>query len=351
MKIFLHSFLILTLSFSLLGLFTGCGSKFHHQKFYVFGTLVEVSLWGVSEQKASEAINVITQDFQTMHRHWHAWQPSPLTELNQAIAAGEAHTIQEPSLLLLLKKAKRFYNQSDGLFNPTIGQLIGLWGFHNEDLTSHRSLPSSEKIAELVTLSPGMDDIEIEDNRISSRNPAVQFDFGAFAKGYAVDLAVKKLRELGIQNAIVNAGGNLKAMGKKGDKPWLIGIRHPSGKGVLAAVALNEEESVITSGNYERFFEYEGVRYSHIIDPRKGKPVRGLTSVTVINRSGALADAASTALTVAGLQDWHRIARQMNIKYVMLVDEKGTIYMNPTMEMRVQLPAHEKSKVVISEPL
>ncbi|MEN8216717.1 MAG: FAD:protein FMN transferase [Pseudomonadota bacterium] len=332
-------------------LLSGCGNQLYQQQFYVFGTLVGVTIWGEPEQQASEAVNAIANDFQSMHRHWHAWNPSPLTDLNQAIAAGQTWIVTDMSLLPMLVQAKRFYNQSDALFNPAIGQLISLWGFHNDDLSSPFSPPSPEKIAEIVALAPGLDDINIEGKRIFSRNRAVQLDFGAFAKGYAVDLAIEKLREFGVQNAIINAGGNLKAIGKKGDKPWLIGIRHPSGTGVLAAVAVSGEESVISSGNYERFREYQGVRYSHIIDPRNGKPAQGLTSVTVIDRSGALADAASTALTIAGLQDWHRIARQMGVKYVMLVDETGTVYVNPAMAERVQFPPDKKPKIVVSKPL
>jgi len=333
----------------LLLLLSGCNHQIHQQQFYVFGTLVGISIWGVSEQKASEAINTIAKDFQTMHHNWHAWQKSPLTDLNQSIAAGQVWTA--PSLLPLLKISKHLYNQSDGLFNPAIGQLINVWGFHSDDLSSEFIPPSPEKIAKLVALAPSMNDIHIEGNQISSTNRGVQLDFGAFAKGYAVDLAIEKLRQLGIPNAIINAGGNLKAIGKKGDKPWLIGIRHPNGTDILAAVAVSGEESVISSGNYERFREYEGVRYSHIIDPRNGKPAQGISSVTVIDRSGALADAASTALTVAGLQDWHRIARQMGIKYVMLVDEKGIVYINPAMAKRVQFPADKKPQIIVSEPL
>lgn len=332
-------------------LISGCGKQLYQQQFYVFGTLVGISIWGVPEPQASEAVNAIANDFQSMHNNWHAFQPSPLTDLNQTIAAGQVWTVTETSLLPLLEKSTQFYNQSDGLFNPAIGQLISLWGFHSDDLSNPLPPPASEKIAELVALAPGMDDINIEGNHISSRNRAVQLDFGAFAKGYALDLAIEKLRQLGVQNAIINAGGNLKAIGKKGNKPWLIGIRHPNGTGILAAVVVNGEESVITSGNYERFREYEGRRYSHIIDPRNGMPAQGLSSVTVIARSGALADAASTALTVAGLQDWHRIAQQMGIKYVMLMDAEGTVHLNPAMAARVQFPHDKKPKIVVSEPL
>jgi len=338
-------------------LFTGCSKQseqsdqLYQQQFYIFGTLVGISIWDVPEKQASEAVDAIINDFQAIHNHFHAWKPGALTDLNQAIAAGQAWTVTEPSLLPVLEQAILFFHQSNGLFNPAVGQLIQLWGFHNDDLSSTYQYPPPDKIAELVALAPSMDDIKIQGNLVFSSNRAVQLDFGAFAKGYAADLAIKRLHQLGIDNAIVNAGGNLKATGQKGDKPWLIGIRHPNGEDILAAVALRGEESVMTSGNYERFREYKGKRYSHIIDPRNGIPVKGFTSVTIISQNGALADAASTALTVAGLQDWHKIAQQMGIKYVMLVDEAGTVYINPAMAERVQFQPKKKPKIIISEPL
>jgi len=349
-----RSFIDLKIISILIGfLLTGCGQQeiVYQQEFYVFGTLVNISIWGVPETKAQQAMKTVANDFQTMHHNWHAWQPGPLVDLNRAFAAGETTTVaEETKLLPLIEQTKRFYKQSDELFNPAIGYLIALWGFHGDELPTG-VIPSPQAIAELVALKPTMEDIEIQGNRVSSRNRAVQLDFGGFAKGYAVDLAIERLQQLGIANAIVNAGGNLKAIGKKGDQPWHIGIRHSSGTGVLASITIDGEESVITSGNYERYHEYQGVRYSHIIDPRTGMSVRGLNSVTIIDRSGALADTASTALSVAGLADWHRIARQLGIKYAMLVDEEGTVYMNPAMADRVHFLAKPLPKMVISAPL
>jgi len=195
-----------------------------------------------------------------------------------------------------------------------------------------------------------MDDLTLKDGVLYSTNPAVQLDFGGIAKGYAVDLALQHLRELGINNAIVNAGGGLGVIGRHGDRPWRVGIRHPQGKGILASLDVNDGESVHTSGNYERFREYEGVHYAHILDPRTGWPVDSVTSCTVISKDGTLADAAATALVIAGVKDWHRLAKKMGIKYVMLVDEGGTVYMNPAMVTRVQFTS-EKPKVVVSDPL
>ncbi len=339
MKIYKLIFLIIILS--------SCSYQLHQQQLYVFGTLVEIKIWGVNEQVANNAINIIAKDFQTMHDNWHPWHEGQLTSLNKAIANGKSWTVQDPSLLSILKQSQQLYNQSDGLFNPAIGRLISLWGFHSDDLSTNFTVPSKPEITKLLT--PSMNDIYINGQQIASRNPIVQLDFGAFAKGYAIDLAIKKLQQLGINNAIVNAGGNLKAIGKKGEQPWLIGVRHPRNGRILAAITVQGEESIITSGDYERFHELDGKRYSHIIDPRNGQPTKELISVTVIHKNGAVADAASTALMIAGLKNWHKIASQMGIKYAILIDTNKTIYLNPAMRERVKFQS--TPKIVITDKL
>ena len=112
-------------------------------------------------------------------------------------------------------------------------------------------------------------------------------------------------------------------------------MRHPQGQGILAALELCDGESVHTSGNYERYSEHEGIRYGHIIDPRMGYPGHEIVSATVIHDDGAVADAAATALVLAGVADWERIAAQMGVKLAMLVDERGTVHMPPAMAERV----------------
>jgi thiamine biosynthesis lipoprotein len=164
-------------------------------------------------------------------------------------------------------------------------------------------------------------------------------------------MAMQRLRSMGIQNAIINAGGDLNVIGSHGDRPWKVGVRHPQGGGVLAAVELADGEAIYTSGNYERYREHEGVSYSHIIDPRTGMPVWHVASVTVIDNAGARADAAATALSVAGPDDWYRIARQMGLKYVMLVDEQGGVYMNPAMAERITFENPLPQPAMLSAPL
>ncbi|VAX09545.1 FAD:protein FMN transferase [hydrothermal vent metagenome] len=335
----------------LLALLTACSDSAteYSSHLLIFGTVVDIKLRGVGERRATEAVAAVDEDFQKMHRDWHAWKPGELTKLNRSLPAGEPHSVSA-FLLPLITQSQQLFEQSDGLFNPAIGKLIALWGFHSDDLPSGPP-PPSEAIAKLVAQVPRMDDLEINGNQVRSNNPAVDLDFGGFAKGYALNIAIDRLREFGVDNAIINAGGDLCVSGRHGDRPWRVGVRHPQGQGLIALVDTLDGECVLTSGNYERYREHAGVRYPHILDPRDGLPVRHIASATVIDKDGGAADAAATALTVAGPKDWYPIAKQMKLKYVMLVDEDGTVYMNPAMAARMDFQDHEPERIVVSDPL
>lgn len=335
----------------LVALLGGCGradnDRVIEQQFYIFGTVVSLSYYGIDEQKAAAAGVAINAMFQQMHDDWHAWQKGELTELNEGIAAGrpvKAH----PSLIPLIEKSQQASRQSEGLFNPAIGKLIRLWGFQSSEMPTG-PIPPQAQIAALVAEHPSMDDVVVRDGVVTSRNRAVQMDFGGIAKGYAVELALKRLRELGVENAIVNTGGGLGVIGQHGERPWRVGIRHPLGQGVLGSLEVRDGEHVHTSGNYERFREWQGKRYSHIIDPRTGWPVQEVVSATVIYDDGALADAFTKPFIVGGTKEWQAFARKLGIKAVMVVDTAGTVYMTPDMAKRVQFDGEPKT--VVGEPI
>lgn len=316
---------------------------------YVFGTLVEFTIRGVDAKVAEDAVAAIGHDFQHMHKDWHAWKPGEMSDLNRAFAAGEGRDVS-PFLLPLIKQAKVLYERSDGLFNPAIGGLIGMWGFHADELPVGTK-PDLDAVRALAAKAPAMDDVVIDGSHVSSRNRAVELDFGGFAKGVALDRAVARLRALGVKDAIVNAGGDLNTIGSHGDRPWKVGIRHPKNWGVVASVDLAGDEVMYTSGNYERYREDDGIRRGHIINPKTGMPVDHIVSSSVIGREGWLADAAATALSVAGPDGWYAIAKRMGVKYALLVDDQGTIYMDPAMAARVVFPDGAHPRVVISGPL
>ena len=195
-----------------------------------------------------------------------------------------------------------------------------------------------------------MADLVIDGNEVSSTNPAVELDFGGFAKGLALDWAAEKLKERGIPDAVLNAGGDVNVIGHHGKRRWHVAIRDPNGWGVLGAVKLEPDEVLYTSGNYYRYREHDGVRYSHIIDPRTGRPVDHIVSASVIADNGALADAAATALSIAGPDGWQQTARRMGLTLVLLVDADGTILTTPQMKERVELE-EDDVKVVVKDVL
>lgn len=339
-----YALLILTAS--------GCGQHkdpVFHDQFFAFGTLVDISLYGVETQLAESLSSQIEQDFMDMHTRWHAWQPGVLSSLNEQLSEFDPATI-ELSILPVLKEANRLSRLSSGLFNPVIGNLVALWGFHDNSLPPG-TVPDSAAIDELVAQAPSTGNITIDDTLMTNSNPSVAYDLGGFAKGYAIDRAIDRLRKSGIENAIINAGGDLRAIGQHGDRPWRIGIRHPREPGILASIEVSGDTSVFTSGDYERFFEVDGRRYHHIIDPRTGYPAEKTTSVTVIHSDAATADAAATALFVAGPDQWSSTAYDMGIRYVMLIDTLGTIHMNPAMQSRIHFEPGIDAEIRLSAPL
>ncbi|HHJ17793.1 MAG TPA: FAD:protein FMN transferase [Gammaproteobacteria bacterium] len=325
----------------LLGLLavSGCGQpepQTYRQQLFAFGTLIDITLYDVDATQAREAIQAIDAMYQRQHRDWHAWQKGQLTALNQAIADGQSMAI-DPALITLLRMGQRFERDSGGLFNPAIGKLLQLWGFQRDEVQGPP--PPAQAIEKLLAAAPSSLQLHIEGTTVSSDNPAVQLDFGGFAKGYSVGMAVALLEQRGIENLIVNAGGDLCLRGRHGDRPWRIGIRNPgddpAGRGVLASIELDKPVCVFTSGDYERFYVHAGKRYHHILDPRSGYPARGSTSVTVLAADPALADAAATALFVAGPDGWQAVAERMGIHDVLLMDEHGVAHVTPWLAERL----------------
>jgi thiamine biosynthesis lipoprotein len=318
-------------------LLTACGKEpLYHEQGYVFGTLVDVSIYGEDEAKARAAVGEVLREFQRLHDLLHAWQPSELSELNAAIAKGERKAVS-PELAAMLRDAAQLSGQSGGLFNPAIGGLIGAWGFQSDEFQP--VLPGAEKIAALVAANPRMSDLVFDGDKVGSRNPAVQLDLGGYAKGHALDRAAELLRERGMHNALVNIGGNVMALGRHGDRPWRVGIQHPRKSGALATLELRDGEAVGTSGDYQRYFELDGRRYCHLIDPRSGDPVQGVQAVTILTRgprAGLLSDGASKPLFVAGKDGWRAAAQRMGLPEAMLVDGEGVIHLTAALRKRLE---------------
>lgn len=320
-----------------LGLLAGCGrTPVQQQEAYVFGTRVEVLVVAADPTTARTAIAAVLREFDRLHRAYHAWQPSELTALNEAIAAGRPHTVT-PELAAFIVEAQSLAAQGNHLFDPGIGGLIALWGFQSDEFKAE--LPSPAAIAAWRKTHPSIADLTVIGTTVRSSNRAVALDFGGYLKGVALDRAAALLREQGIANALINIGGNILALGSKEGRHWRVGIQHPRQSGPMATLELEDGEAVGTSGDYQRFFEVDGKRYAHLLDPRTGAPAAETQAITVVipggPRAGTLSDAASKPLFIAGRGGWQEAARRMGVSQALRVDADGHVALTAALHRRL----------------
>ncbi len=304
---------------------------------YVFGTLVDITIYGEPETKAQILSNQIIRNFQSLHNRLHAWHPSELQTINHAFSQGSSPVTIQPDVAMMIADATKLSIQSDGAFNPAIGGLIEAWGFHHDEF---RPIKVDEnKIRNLVQSNPKMSDIIIQNGKVFSNNPSIQVDLGGYAKGYALDMALAYLQKQGVKNALINIGGNIIALGKHGDKPWRVGIQHPRKPNAIATLNLDSGWAIGTSGDYQRYFELEGKRYCHIIDPATGYPVEGIQAVTVLippqTNAGTLSDVTSKPIFIAKPETRAKAAKILNVENFLVIESADKILVSSAMAKRL----------------
>lgn len=264
---------------------------------YLMGTVAEIAVAAADQQIADRAMASGFQALRQVEQRMSIYQPtSELSRLNRLAAQTWVHTDAE--ILTVVAEALRLSRQSDGALDITILPLMRLWGF-----VQHAGrLPT---LAELHATLPLVDyrHVYLDASRqaIHFDRTGVALDFGGIAKGFAVDKAVAAVLAQGADHALVNAGGDLFALGTATAKTsWVVDLQHPHETDRSLATMRVHNRSVATSGNYEKYFEQHGKRYGHLIDPRTGYPVAEVASVTVLADTAMQADAISTAAFVLG---------------------------------------------------
>ncbi len=319
----------------------------HKARSYVFGTLVEITIYSGHRRHASHLASTVLEDFDRLHRLLHAWQDSALVTLNRAIAAGEHDIPVNPELARLIQDATGYSKRSRGLFNPAIGRLVQLWNFHASEFVP--AWPDTAEILRVLEANPKMTDVVLNGCTVNCINRSVQLDFGGYAKGYALDRAIKFLRRQDLVGALINIGGNIMALGLKGEQPWRIGIQHPRKPGPIALLPLFDGEAISTSGDYERYFMLNGKRYAHLIDPRSGCPAAGMQSSTVLvtggEYPGTLSDASSGPLFIQGADNWRQLAGQLGVTSAMLIDDSGAIHLTEEMQERLEFVSEDSASI------
>lgn len=266
----------------------------------LMGTSVTVNVWLDPDRNAAEAGRAIQAAFDEIARleamlsEWKA--DSEVTRFNDA-AGGEPMKLS-PELFEVLRRGREISAATDGAFDPTFYAVGALWKFERGARPPSRD--EVERVRSLVDWKRMELDAGTRNGRLVT--PGMKIGLGAIAKGYAVDEASAVLRERGFYNHVVEGGGDTYVSGTKGGKPWMVGVQDPDKKGVLGALP-SSDISVVTSGDYERYIEYEGKRYAHIFDPRTGWPLEqsaSAKSVTVIAENATDADGYCTAIAVMG---------------------------------------------------
>lgn len=311
------------------------------KQLFAMDTYMEFTAYGKNSEKAVDAAIEEVQKLDAML--------SAENSKSEVYALNEQGNLQATDdLAELILRGKEIYQETDGLFDDTIYPVMKLWGFP----TGNYHVPTAAEVQKkLALVDENKVEIQTRDSDEKGRDSREkakfvtlgadqQIDFGGIAKGYTGQKLAELFQEYGVSSALVSLGGNIQAIGTKPDgSSWKVGIRDPKGGqqdyiGVLSV----ENQAVITSGGYERYFEEDGKTYIHIINPRTGYPADGdLLSVTIVSRDGTLADGMSTALYIMGYEKACQFWRQHREEFnVILVTDDGKIHISENLKENFQ---------------
>jgi len=295
-------------------------AEWYQREEAIMGTRVAVELWCDDAALAGRAMDEVIDEMRRTDELMSTYKPeSQLSQVNAHASAGPVPVDAE--IIEVVQRALEMSRLSEGAFDITYASVGYLYDFR-----AHQR-PSDQQIAAAL---PGVDYRQVQVDRdartIRFLRPGVRIDLGGIAKGYAVDRSIERLRRLGIAHAMVNAGGDTRLLGDRRGKPWVVGIRDPRSEGRMVTRLPLEDEAISTSGDYERYFEEDGVRYHHILVPGTGRSARGVRSATVIGADATLTDALSTTVFVLGVERGMRLIARLPGVEAVVVDDQGRIY-------------------------
>jgi thiamine biosynthesis lipoprotein len=299
------------------------------------GTTIQVTFWTDDEKGAASAAAAVLAEFARLDAMMTTWtSDSEVSKINAA--AGKSAVKVSDETFAVIARALEVAKASKGIFDITVGAFQGLWKF-DEDLDG--TLPDPKEVArrrKLVDYKQVVLDKKAKSVKLKKKGMAITL--GGIAKGYAVDKAVALLHEAGFSDFIMQAGGDLYVSGKKSTAPWVVGIRDPrAGRDVSFAVAPIEDHAFSTSGDYERGFVKDGVRYHHILDPRTGQPAKASRSVTIKAKDAFTADAWSKVLFILGAKAAMPLVEKMADFDAVFVDDANAVTMSSGLKDVVKL--------------
>lgn len=300
---------------------------------FLMDTIVDMQVYG---ENAEEVIN---SSFERMRKIENEMskniKESEVSKINNN-ATKDWVKVSEDTFKVI-EKAVEYAEFTNGRFDPTIGPLVELWGIG----TSEARVPTTNEIKETKKLVNYKDlKLDEENNRIKFEKENMQIDLGGIAKGYAADEVRNIVKDAGIESAYVNLGGNVLVIGGKEDgTPWKIGIQDPrEERGSVMASLEIKDKTVVTSGNYERYFREDGVLYHHILDPETGKPTRNdLLSVSIISKDSFEADVLSTSAFIFGRKEAYEFIKNKEDIEAIFITKDNNVYLTPGLENKVEI--------------
>ena len=287
----------------------------------VMGTMLAVTAWGRDTARVAAAVRAARDSVRLVDSLMSVYRPeSDVSRVNGAAGGAAQHVSPETMEVLLL--ARRWWRASDGAFDPTVGPLVRAWGFHG---TKGR-IPPRRELDSLRGLV-GYGDVELDTIAGTARLPrrGMQLDLGGIAKGYALDLARSALRDSVVAGGSIDLGGNVLVFGRPpAGGRWPIAVVHPRREERTIGVFALDSGAVATSGDYERYYVIRGRRYAHLIDPRTGRPARGVLAVTVAGPRGTLSDGLSATLFILGPDGGRALADSLDGVAAVWVRDRGT---------------------------
>ncbi len=298
------------------------------------GSELRVTAWTADEAGALSAFDAVFNEFDRLESLMSTWRPgSDVERLNAA--AGEQPVRVSSDVVSVLEAARQASEWTGGKFDVTFGALSGLWKFdHDRDDT----IPDMREVrARLPLIDYRALKIDPQGGTAFLERRGMGVNLGGIGKGYALDRGIAILRARGFNDFLIRAGGDMYAAGHRGGQPWRVGIQDPRGSGGRAFARLAVSDSTVsTSGDYERAFVKDGVRYHHIIDPTTGEPARGCRSTTVLTRQAVLADALSKSVFLLGVERGMALFERLHVEAV-VVTTKNEVLVTPGLRGRVEM--------------
>ncbi len=300
---------------------------------YTFGTLASIRLDGASRQAAEAAADALEHRLALRNRDWYAWGDGELGSVNRTLAAANEATLSA-GLAGLIERALALRTLTGGRFDPTVGSAVALWGLHSGDAAPQ--VPDAAALRQAQAGAAAALIADADGTRLRAAAPGLVIDLGGIAKGAALEEALALLAAHRIPRGIVDLGGDLIVRDDSGRRPARVGIRDPRGDGVIGIIAATDGEAVVTSGDYERYFERDGRRFHHIIDPATGEPAAArAVAATVIGYDPVVADALATALVVAGPGELDALCEAAGVAAALVVDTDGELHLTAAMRERL----------------